>query len=193
MKTRQIAEGRGDYLALEPFVATGLGAIEIVLGWTIALVPLAVFGVVAATVGRYGLDRLRGLGVYLGVGLLGLMIQVLIVYQGRLIFVARMPLGRFWRGAREALIYAMGTGSRLASLPVTLRCLDRTGVPARSARMAACVGTNLNNDGILLYEAMAALFVTQVAGVSLTIGQQLLAAASCAVAGLASRGFPRPA
>ena len=61
----------------------------------------------------------------------------------------------------------MGTGSSLATLPVTLRALDRMGVSPQSARMAACVGTNLNNDGILLYEAMAVLFVAQACGVTL--------------------------
>ena len=44
------------------------------------------------------------------------------------------------------------------------------GVSPQSARLAACVGTNLNNDGILLYEAMAVLFVAQVYGVDLTVG-----------------------
>ena len=37
-------------------------------------------------------------------------------------------------------------------------------VSAQSARLAACVGTNLNNDGITLYEAMAALFLAQALG-----------------------------
>ncbi len=116
--------------------------------------------------------------------------QVLIVYQTWLRIVARMPLGRFWSGAREALIYAMGTGSSLATLPVTLRSLDRMGVSPQSSRMAACVGTNLNNDGILLYEAMAVLFVAQACGLQLTIGEQVVAAISCAIAGIGISGIP---
>ncbi len=75
---------------------------------------------------------------------------------------------RFWSGAKDAIATAIGTGSSLATLPVTLRSLDRMGVSPRSARLAACVGTNLNNDGILLYEAMAVLFVAQAIGVELT-------------------------
>src|SRR4051794_4173423 len=64
------------------------------------------------------------------------------------------------------------------------------GVTPRSARLAACVGTNLNNDGILLYEAMAVLFVAQVYGIQLSVGQQLLAACSCAVAGIGIAAVP---
>jgi Na+/H+-dicarboxylate symporter len=124
------------------------------------------------------------------VGVLGLTIQVLVVYQGWLVLVARMPLRRFWSGAKEAVATAIGTGSSLASLPVTLASLDKMGVTPRSARLAACVGTNLNNDGILLYEAMAVLFVAQVIGVDLGFGEQMLVAASCVIAGIGISGVP---
>jgi Na+/H+-dicarboxylate symporter len=84
----------------------------------------------------------------------------------------------------------MGASSSLATLPITLRALTRMGVSDRSARMAACVGTNLNNDGILLYEAMAVLFVAQVHGIDLSLGQQLVAALSCLIAGIGIAGIP---
>ena len=63
-------------------------------------------------------------------------------------------------------------------------------VSPQAARLAACVGTNLNNDGILLYEAMAVLFVAQVYGIQLTIGQQFLAALSCVIAGIGIAAVP---
>jgi Na+/H+-dicarboxylate symporter len=59
-----------------------------------------------------------------------------------------------------------------------------------SARMSACVATNLNNDGILLYEAMAALMVAQAFGVSLNFGEQLMVAATCILATLGIAGVP---
>ena len=63
-------------------------------------------------------------------------------------------------------------------------------VSPQSARLAACVGTNLNNDGILLYEAMAVLFVAQVHGLDLSLTQQLVAAFGCIVAGVGISGIP---
>jgi Na+/H+-dicarboxylate symporter len=189
-KAEQIARGESSYRAVERGVVTMFRAIEVILGWAIQLVPLAVFGVVASTVGRYGMRPFLGLGVYLAVGILGLAIQVAVVYQVWIKFVAGMPLRRFWAGAYEAVVYAMGTASSLASLPVTLRTLDRMGVSPQSARMAACVGTNLNNDGILLYEAMAVLFVGQASGIHLSLGQQLTAAGACAIAGIGISGVP---
>jgi DAACS family dicarboxylate/amino acid:cation (Na+ or H+) symporter len=189
-KDEQIREGRDDYRVVERAVATAYRALEIALGWVIATIPLAVFGVVARTVAQSGFRPFVGLGAYVGVAVLGLMIQVVLVYQAWIFFVARMPLRRFWSGAREAVVYAMGASSSLATLPVTLRCLDRMGVRRGAARLAACVGTNLNNDGILLYEAMAVLFVAQVYRIDLGIGQQLLAALSCVVAGIGIAGIP---
>lgn len=190
VKTEQVGRGEDGYLVVERFVGTVYRGIEIALAWVVALVPIAVFGVVAKTIGQWGLEPLRGLAVYLGVGLLGLAIQVLVVYQLWLILAARMPLRRFWSAARDPVVYAMGTGSSLATLPVTLKALDRMGVSPQSARMAACVGTNLNNDGILLYEAMAVLFVAQACGVTLSVPDQIVAAAACVIAGIGISGIP---
>jgi Na+/H+-dicarboxylate symporter len=64
------------------------------------------------------------------------------------------------------------------------------GVSPQSARLAACVGTNLNNDGILLYEAMAVLFVAQAIGIPLSFPEQMLVAASCVIAGIGISGVP---
>ena len=47
------------------------------------------------------------------------------------------------------------------------------GVSTESARLAAVVGTNLNHDGIVLYEAVAAMFVAQLYGIHMTVAQQL--------------------
>lgn len=190
VKNEQVAAGEQAYRVVEDLVSTAFRAVEVLLGWVIVFIPLAVFGVVARTIGRDGFSPLMGLAAYVGVAVLGLALQVLIVYQAWLLLVARMPLRLFWRGARDAVVYALGASSSLATLPVTLRCLNDMGVKPQSARLAACVGTNLNNDGILLYEAMAVLFVAQVYGIHLPLGQQLLAAASCALAGIGIAAVP---
>ena len=166
------------------------GTTEIVLAWVVRLVPLAVFGVVAKTVGEYGLAPLRGLGAYLGVGLLGMTIQIVVVYQLLVGLVARLSLRRFWGAAREPVVYALGAGSSLATLPLTLGALDRLRISRASSALGACVGTNFNNDGIILYEGMAVLFVAQAHGITLGLGQQLVAAGSCLVAAMGVAGVP---
>ena len=167
-----------------------LRANEILLKWIIRLIPIAVFAVIAKTVGSQGLMPLTGLGFYVGVAFAGLGLHVLVVYQARLLLQTKMKLENFWRGARDAIVYALGASSSIATLPVTLRCLNQMGVSEQSARLASCVGTNLNHDGILLYEAMAVLCVAQIYGVHLTLTQQVFAALTCAVAGMGIAGVP---
>ena len=66
------------------------------------------------------------------------------------------------RGTRDALVMAFSTGSSTATMPVTYACLrEKVGLREESASMGALVGANFNNDGTALYEAMSALFVSQ--------------------------------
>lgn len=190
VRVEQLAEGQALYRAIEDGNATLLRVTEIVLGWVIRLIPFAVFGVVARAVGEHGYGPLKGLLWYVAVGLGGLLLHVAITYQLWLFAVVRMPLRTFWREAREPITYAMGANSSLATLPVTLRALDRLKVPREASTLGACVGTNFNNDGIILYEGMAVLFVAQASGIELGWAQQVLIAGACLVAAMGVAGVP---
>src|SRR5690606_18206038 len=76
------------------------------------------------------------------------------------------------------------------TLPITLEALRRLRVSPAASALGACVGTNLNNDGIVLYEGMAFLMVAQALGIPLSLGDQLLAAACCIVAAMGVAGIP---
>jgi DAACS family dicarboxylate/amino acid:cation (Na+ or H+) symporter len=73
---------------------------------------------------------------------------------------------------------------------VTLRCLKDMGVSVGNARLAVCAGTNLNNDGVTLYEAMTALFLAQAIGFDLGAGQQAIVVFSALMAGAGIAGIP---
>lgn len=190
VRAEQLAAGSQAFRALEDGVETLLRVMELVLAWIIKLIPFAVFGVVAKAMAEHGYGPLKGLLVYLVIGVGGLALHIAFTYQALLVLVARMPLGKFWREAKAPVIYAAGANSSLATLPVTLRALDRLGVSRSSSALGACVGTNFNNDGIILYEGMAVLFVAQASGIDLSFSQQLLAAAACMVAAMGVAGVP---
>lgn len=101
-----------------------------------------------------------------------------------------MPLPLFWREAKVPIVNSIGTNSSLATLPLTLKALDRLKVSKSASALGACVGTNLNNDGIILYEAMAAIFIAQAIGIELSLSQQLLTVLSCMVAAMGVVGVP---
>src|SRR5581483_9963246 len=101
----------------------------------------------------HGFAPFSGLAAYVGICLLGMALQIGVVYQ-LWVIVRGMSLSHFWRKAKEPAVYAFGINSSLATLPITLESLEEMGVSRGSARLAACVGTNLNHDGILLYEVV---------------------------------------
>jgi len=190
VKNEQRARGLEAYRAVEDALDTLLSMMETVLGWVIKLVPFAVFMVVAKSVGEHGFAPLAGLAAYVGLGLGGLLLHVVVTYQIWLVFVARMNLLTFWRAAKEPIVYAAGANSSLATLPITLNALRRLKVSPGASALGACVGTNFNNDGIILYEGMALLFVAQASGIDLSVSQQLLLALTCLLAAMGVAGVP---
>jgi Na+/H+-dicarboxylate symporter len=93
------------------------------------------------------------------------------------------------RGA-NAIVTGLSTNSSLATVPITLKSLDAMGVSKESSRLGALVGTNLNNDGITLYEAMTALFLAQALGYHLPLDAQLTIVVASLMAGIGIAGIP---
>lgn len=185
------AETRIDLQSIESLVHGALKALVLVLDWVVLTVPFAVLGLVAQVVGRAGLGVFSALAPFLGVVLLGMALHAFIYYPLVAWLVGRRTPREFLGKGADAVLTGLSTNSSLATVPVTLHCLtDKLGVSQESARLAACVGTNLNNDGITLYEAMAALFVAQALGLDLTFGQQAVVVASSLMAGIGIAGIP---
>ena len=179
------------FQVVERFVEGVYHTLIQMLHWVVQAVPFAVFGVVAQVVGRSGITVFHALGGFLGDHLLGLAIHSLIYYPLVAWLIGRKsPRVYIGRGA-DAILTGLSCNSSLATVPVTLRCLtEKMGVSDESARLAACVGTNLNNDGITLYEAMAALFLAQAYGFDLSLGQQAVVVLASLMAGIGVAGIP---
>jgi Na+/H+-dicarboxylate symporter len=160
------------------------------LGWIILVVPLAVFGVVAQIVGKAGVGVFSVLWIFLAAMLLGLAVHSLVYYPLVAWLVGKKSPKVYLGQGADAIMTAISCNSSLATVPVTLRCLERMNVSPQSSRLAACVGTNLNNDGITLYEAMAALFLAQALGFNLPIENQLLIVLASIIAGAGVAGIP---
>lgn len=191
VKERQQQLGQDSILVVERFIAAVYEMLIQMLEWVVQAVPFAVFGVVAKVVGQYGLGVFSVLWLFLAVMLLGLAIHSLLYYPMVAWLVGRKPPRIYLGEGSEAIITGLSTNSSLATVPVTLKCLtEKMGVSQASARLSACIGTNLNNDGITLYEAMAALFLAQATGFDLTIPQQMIVVLSSLMAGAGVAGIP---
>lgn len=174
--------------ALENCVAAAFALFLQMLGWIIRAIPIAVCLVVADAVGRSGLAVFSSSFAFIAVVSAALLLHALIYYPlAAWLFGGKSPR-EYFRGGADAILSGASTNSSLAAVPVTLKCLtQKLGVSESSATLSTCIGTNLNNDGITLYEATAALFIAQACGLQLGLGEQtvvilasLMAAAGCA-------------
>jgi Na+/H+-dicarboxylate symporter len=167
-----------------------LDALIKILHWIIAVVPLAVFGIVASIVGTEGFAQFKALGIFVVSVLLALAIQA-VYYLLRIRFGSWVRPGELLRGGRDALVMAFSTASSAATMPVTYAALkERVGLREQSASMGALVGANFNNDGTALYEAMAALFIAQMIGMDLSLQQQMIVVLTSIIASVGAAGIP---
>ncbi len=166
--------------------ATLVSVLMGVLQW----VPLGVGGVVATIVADKGLAPLLSLGWFI-VAVIGALILQAVWYLVRIKFGSWASPKLVIEGCRDALVMAFSTASSTATMPVTYQCLrDKVGLRERSASLGALVGSNFNNDGTALYEAVAALFVAQVLGINLSLTAQVVVVLTSIVASVGAAGIP---
>ncbi len=190
LKTEQIASGKTDYLAIEQLIAILFKAVMGVLKWVIVLVPLAVFGMVAKTVALHGFSPFKSLGAFIVAVLVALLLQSC-YYLVRLYLGSWVSPQRFLVGSSDALLTAFSTASSTATIPVTFKVLvEKIGLQESNASLGVLVGGNFNHDGTALYEAMSALFVTQILGLNLTIPQQFIVVLTSILASVGAAGIP---
>lgn len=184
--------GRAEFevIQAERLVRAAIAVWSTVMAWLVRCTPIAIFCVTAKTIGEYGVEPFRGLVWYVLLIGLGLLLQIVVVYGFWIRIIAGRSLRAFYAVAKKPIIYAIGTNSSLATVPLTLEALDSLKLPKEASRLGACVGTNLNNDGIILYEAMAVLFVAQAYGIDLSVGQQISVALISLVAAIGVAGVP---
>jgi len=190
LKSEQIAEGKRAYQPIEDLVGTLFEAVIRILNWVIALVPLAVFGIVAKTVALQGFAPFKSLFAFIVAVLLALALQAC-YYLTRVKFGSWVNPLKFLAGGADAFLTAFSTSSSTVTMPITFEVLQtKIGLRESSASLGALVGANFNNDGTALYEAMSALFISQVIGQHLNLGQQLIVILTSIFASVGAAGIP---
>jgi len=167
-------------------------ALMLIVSWIIWLAPLGVFLLVTATVGRLGIDAIRGpLAGYIGTVTLGLLLHGFVVLPMVLLIFGRTNPWRFFWRMRPALLTALGTSSSSATLPVTLRCaVGPNGSSRRAGNFVLPLGTTVNMDGTALYEAVAVIFLFQLYGIQLGFAELLVVVLTATLAAVGAAGIP---
>ena len=146
--------------------------------------PLAVFGSIAYTVANSGTEVLGNLMKLVATLYVTLIIFVLVVLLP-IALMSKVPIRRFLKAVTEPISIAFATASSEAALPKALENMEKFGVPKKIVGFVIPTGYSFNLDGTTLYLSMATVFVAQMSGVDLTIGQQV---AICLTLMLTSKG-----
>ena len=160
---------------------------DVVIGFA----PIGVCGIMADMIGKYGLSTLLPLCKFIIVLHIALIVFIFGI-QGLLVFLGvRMSPLKFYKGIIGGISMALATDSSAAALPVTIKELQNNlGVSEAVASFIMSVVTNVSKSGSALYQGMTVIFIAQVAGVALTLPQQLTVFVTALLASLGTAGVP---
>lgn len=166
-------------------------SIKVIEGVMRYLAPIAVACLLFGNVAGFGLDLLRALAWFVGTVLLGLALHMFGVYSLSLALLSRISPLEFFRRIRTVMLTAFSTSSSNATLPTALRVSEQNlGVPREINSFVLTVGATANQNGTALYEGVTVLFLAQLAGVDLTLAQQLMVVYLAILGGIGTAGVP---
>ena len=162
-----------------------------IVHFALKLAPYAVPAMIYSVIVKIGVDILIALGVFA----LGCIFVMLLHLFGTMsiwlkVWTNRSPL-QFWKDIRAVLVTAFSTSSSNATLPAALDCANNTlGLRPSVAGFVLPLGTTMNMSGTALYEGCVVLFVAQVFGIDLSLGQQLTLLLLSVLSAVAVAGIP---
>lgn len=155
------------------------------------IAPIAVFAIVFGTAFKFGLSIFESLFYFAAVVVGGLLIQQLVVYSLMLKFIAKRSPWKFYSNSKDVMMYAFSTSSSNACLPKSIEVAEtKLGLTPAISRFVLTVGATANQNGTALFEGVTVLFLAQVFGVDLSMGQQFQVVLMCIIAGIGTAGVP---
>ena len=162
----------------------------IVVSWAMTLVPYAVFGLIAALLSRTGVEIFLGLGYYMGVVILGLILLMLFYLVLVLVITKKNPL-KFLVAIREPQLLAFSTASSAAVMPLSMKTADeKLGVSSNISDFVIPIGATINMDGTALFQCVTTLFMAQAYGIELSIINLLLITFTVVAASIGTPAIP---
>jgi proton glutamate symport protein len=154
------------------------------------MAPVAVFAAIAYSVGHMGLSILGNLFQLLATLYVALFVFLLLVLLP-VAWVLKIPIRNFIRAISEPVTIAFATTSSESALPVAMKAMEKFGVPQKIVAFVMPTGYSFNLDGTTLYLSLATIFVSQVAGIDLSIDKQLLIVFTLMLTSKGVAGVPR--
>lgn len=166
-----------------------------IVHWIMIFAPIGIFGLIAGRIGRAGgftkfLPELLAVGKYSFTVIFGLAIHAVVILPILLFLIGRRNPLNYARGMGAALLNAFSTASSSATLPVTMEGTEENGISNRTSSFVLPLGATINMDGTALYEAVAAMFIAQVYGITLGPVEQVVIFLTATIAAIGAAGIP---
>tara|TARA_R110000764_G_C11016618_1_gene383769 strand:- start:593 stop:1957 length:1365 start_codon:yes stop_codon:yes gene_type:complete len=161
-----------------------------VVKWAMLLVPVAVFGLMAQLTSSVGLNSLSGLGFYVLVVLIGLLLLVAIYLIGVSLLGKGNPL-RFLRKIRDVQLLAFSTTSSAAVMPLSLETAEEElEVDPAISNFIIPIGATVNMDGTALYQTITTLFIAQAYGLEMGLMNIIVVVITIVAASIGTPAIP---
>jgi len=162
-----------------------------VVGFAMHLAPYGVACLVFGITARLGLALVAPLAGFVLTVLVGLALQLVVVYSLVLWWFGSVPPRVFFRRISEAMLMAFGSSSSNATLPTALRVAqEELHLPRDVSNFVLTIGATGNQNGTALYEGVVVLFLAQVFNVEMTLTKQLAVMVMSVMAGIGTAGIP---
>ena len=166
-------------------------AIAKIIGMAMKLAPYGVFGLIFVVTSLLGWDILRKLLGYVVVVLVGLLIHGAVSLSLLVRFLGGLRPSIFWRRITPSIVTAFTTSSSNATLPTNIAVAeDELKIPPKIAGFVLSLGSTMCHNGTALYEGVTVLFLAQLFGVDLTLGQQVIAMIMSVITAVGTAGVP---
>jgi Na+/H+-dicarboxylate symporter len=185
----RLPEGRSQ--RLRGWVEDLFEMMMVLTGGVIRLAPLGVLGLMTRAVAASGIGAFGALGLYALTILGGLLLHIFVTLPLLIRVVGGMNPIVHYRNMGEALLMAFSTSSSSATLPVTMRCVEKkVGASNRVTSFVLPMGATINMDGTALYECVGVIFISQVLGFQLGPIEQATVVITALLASIGAAGIP---
>lgn len=161
--------------------------IEIILNF----IPYGVFGLMAVAITRFGLAIFGPVLKFILVDYAASLVMILVVYSLVLKLIAKVSVRQFWRYAFESFLIAFSTCTSAAALPVAMKNSRRMGIPKQVGNFVLPLGATANMNGTCIYFGIIVVFASQLYGVPLSIGQQVMLAITATLLSVGAAATPQ--
>ena len=160
-----------------------------IMGMIVRLAPIGVFGAIAFTTSKYGLDSLQHLGGLVALFYLTCAGFVLLIL-GVVMRVSGLKMLPFLKYLREELTIVLGTASSDAVLPQIMRKLEHLGIGSSTVGLVIPTGYSFNLDGFSIYLTLAIVFIANATGTPLAMTDLLTILLVSLVTSKGAHGIP---